>query len=405
MFWTLEMQPTKRALNFNRNEAFTIALFASVVVGCGEPHEDRLTTSKQSIINGVDIPAEKYSAVGGVFLQTNNGPCTATFIARRCVLSAAHCGPIQAMVLGANAFNPDKNDVVMRTLAHPLFKQRYYDYSHDLELGWVALSHRSDGTSINHEGDYVPIPVNYDQLSMTQEVGIVGYGGKDGAFSEFGLGIKRWGEMMVSSYTAAPDPGEPQPVGYVLTPDGIWASDTRGGDSGGPIVLGEAGTFDHQGAQTYGVLSYGELAGTNPFSFYAATYEPSNASFLQEQLTAFCVPQYLVQVSVNFLGGNGGNEYVTGTVGSDPQPIVCHLGANGSDKCWGRTSGYVSGSVSLTAVPDSNSQFLGWRGLYGQDIECKCNGMTVNPCEFELTEGEDEWGDRNDCVATFGPLP
>lgn len=159
--------------------------------------------------------------------------CTATVIAPRKLVTAAHClegfsAGAMHFVLGPRVSAPERVFEVASIHPHPAF-----DSSLNNDIGYVLLS---------EDVPVAPIPVaTMDESWVGRELLFVGYGVDDG-FAQSGAGTKRAVRMQVSEVGATQfayaDPGK----------------NTCQGDSGGPAFVVDAGG----GLAIAGVTSYGD---------------------------------------------------------------------------------------------------------------------------------------------------
>ncbi len=221
--------------------------FACVVftAGCAASTTDAdegTSADSAAIIGG--RKTEGYPAVMALFAgdtSTGSGAlCTATLIAPRVLLTAAHCvsagevGPTADFVVfsGEDIYAPDETLEVSSVMSDTAFDTGQLQAGHD--IGAVILARPSSVT---------PVPVNrtFDPSGLVGDnVKLVGYGVSNGA-KQTGAGAKRTVSAMVRAVDAR----------LLFIGDG--QHDTCQGDSGGPALA----TID--GVPTIvGVTSFGD---------------------------------------------------------------------------------------------------------------------------------------------------
>lgn len=216
----------------------------TLAAGCvaSAPDEDDDTASTAAIIGG--RKTSSYPAVMALFagnLGTGEGAlCTATLIAPRVLLTAAHCvsaaevGPSAHFVVlaGSDVDSPQQVLKVAAVMSDPAFDAARLEAGHD--IGAVLLDSPSAVS---------PIPWNRTSdptLLVGEQVRLVGYGVNRGV-AQTGAGEKR----ITSALVRAVDPR--------LLFIGDAAHETCQGDSGGPALA------SIEGVQTLvGITSFGD---------------------------------------------------------------------------------------------------------------------------------------------------
>ncbi|MBX3263566.1 MAG: trypsin-like serine protease [Labilithrix sp.] len=223
-----------------KHDAIKLSLVAALAftsAGCAleadeDTGEDEAEATAAAIVGGQTTTG--YAAVGAL-TQRGSSFCTGTVVAKRLVVTAAHClDGVRAadirFVLGSNASAPQARLGVARAIAHP----RYDARSITNDIGVLVLS---------SDAPVAPIPLN-DSMSSSwvgRALTFVGFGATNGVTGRGG-GVKRAVDIAVSQ------------VGSTQFSYADRARNTCFGDSGGPAFARDA-----SGALTLvGVTSYGD---------------------------------------------------------------------------------------------------------------------------------------------------
>lgn len=186
--------------------------------------------STERIENGISIPASNSLSRTIALLETSQGRCTASFIHRRFLITAAHC-TYNASAASTEVLIRDANNTwfavgVKRLITHPRFQ----------------MKKTASGTMVKNDLALVeilsefPVAINLlpfgnisDLINKEQIVNIYGYG-KSSPSS--GSGVLKYGKMLATAIPVDLFHGR---VGLSMVPtetDQILC----GGDSGGPVI-------------------------------------------------------------------------------------------------------------------------------------------------------------------------
>ena len=208
--------------------ALTLAACAAPV-GDDEAARDEAEATTSAIVGGE--PTSGFAAVGA--LTRGGSPfCTGTVVARRTVVTAAHCleglrASSIRFALGPNGFAPQASLRVARAVPHPQYDRRRLTN----DIGVLVLA----------EDAPVALNASMDRSWVGRELAFVGYGATNG-FTGRGGGFKRVVTIPVAQ------------VGSTAFAYVDRARNTCFGDSGGPAL-----TADESGAPVLvGVTSYGD---------------------------------------------------------------------------------------------------------------------------------------------------
>ncbi len=221
-------------------DAIKLSLIAALALGSAgcaaiaddEPGEEEAEATAAAIVGGQATTG--YAAVGAL-TQRGASFCTGTVVAKRLVVTAAHClDGVRAsnirFVLGPNASAPQAQLGVARAIAHPQYDARRITN----DIGVLVLS---------SDAPVAPIALN-DAMSSSwvgRTLTFVGYGATNGVTGRGG-GVKRAVDIAVSQ------------VGSTQFSYADRTKNTCFGDSGGPAFARDAA-----GALTLvGVTSYGD---------------------------------------------------------------------------------------------------------------------------------------------------
>ncbi len=180
--------------------------------------------------NGWQIPAENSLARSIAKLQTPSGSCTATFISKTFLLTAAHCtyrsSASTAKILVRNSSGQWLSTSVKRLITHPRFQIQPTDFSGTFVRNDIALIEIASA---------FPFPISpivigsvNEYLYQETQARIYGYGKSSSAG---GTGILRWGLMNAIVDSVALFYGD---KGLEMTPEVDQA--LCQGDSGGPVM-------------------------------------------------------------------------------------------------------------------------------------------------------------------------
>ena len=247
-------------------DAIKLSFIASVLafanVGCavqptdGESGDEDVEATAAAIVGGQTTTG--YAAVGAL-TQRGSAFCTGTVVAKRVVVTAAHClkdarAANIKFVLGARASSPDAQLGVARVIPHPQFdSQRLKN-----DIGVVVLS---------QDAPVTPVPINEGMTSswVGRSLTFVGYGVSSG-FTRSGAGVKRAVDIPVSE------------VGSTQFAYEDRRKNTCYGDSGGPAFAQDAnGNLALVGVTSYGdqtCTQYGVDTRVDAFRSFVAAAQP-----------------------------------------------------------------------------------------------------------------------------------
>ncbi len=207
---------------------------AAMLAACTQPTDDTtedVGSTDSAIVGGTTTTA--YPAVGA--LVDVNGPfCTATVIAPRVLVTAAHCvegnsASRVAFVTGPNALSPQAFVRVSRLVAHPQYDARRI--ANDIAVVLLAS-----------DAPVAPIAINAQPLDASwvgRTLQHVGYGASNGRTGA-GSGVKRTVAMPITA------------VGGTQFAYGDRTRNTCFGDSGGPALLDANGSLAVVGVTSFG---------------------------------------------------------------------------------------------------------------------------------------------------------
>lgn len=220
------------------------------IAGCAQqddlphPNPSPRGRGKESLIGGA--PAPNANAVFSLDIRGDNGvtsSCTATLIASRTLLTAAHCidpvvlGATTSTIIATNAATPQ--DVVpgvntwtaVEIKLHPDWRPQFAGLAND--LGAVLLDSAPAGVT--------PIPWNRAPLEgkSGEVLSVFGYGSND--MTDAGMGVRREVALMINQVTPT----------HLILGDGVSKGICHG-DSGGPSLL----MFNDGVERVAGVHSY-----------------------------------------------------------------------------------------------------------------------------------------------------
>ncbi len=191
--------------------------------------------------------------------------CTATLIAPKVLLTAAHCvspavvgeGLVFSALLGANLTdqaNPSPRIAVTEVHWDTQFNAQNLTAGHD--IGVAILATPMKATPLPYNAAVLP-----SSLSGTN-IRLVGYGLNDG-FQQTGAGIKRKAEIRLNSFDDK----------FVVT--GGFGSTMCSGDSGGPVLAKINGVETVIGVNSYGFiycLASGNSTRVDSYSDFVDSY-------------------------------------------------------------------------------------------------------------------------------------
>ncbi len=187
--------------------------------------------ANERIQNGWQIPAENGLARSIARFSTGSGNCTATFISKFFLLTAAHC-TYRATASGAKILVRDANGVlyaapVKRLITHPQFSMQKTPSSGTFVKNDIALIEISGSFPFS----ITPIVIgNTNEYAQEEnQARIYGYGKLNSTGA--GVGTLRWGFMNAIVEPVALFYGED---GISMTPEVNQA--LCEGDSGGPVM-------------------------------------------------------------------------------------------------------------------------------------------------------------------------
>lgn len=372
----------------------TFIAFLLAVAACRERTPGDLGESAQGLHAG-----QPYTGDPQIVGLGPGAFATGTFIARRCVLTAAHFtfdDPNRAEVAwGPDASTREKFARMLKNDAAPGSNLEQVP-GRDLRRVWVAplaksgeLDERGQvfGT-IDHDADYQPAPYSRSgqPLPLGTDVHFVGYGD-----SEVGSDFKkRVGEGRIVAYRESrglADPDVYQIAGRIGA--GGLRTNACPGDSGGPIFAGT------QGNLLFGVAH----AGASPCretgdSYYTSVHAPVIQTWLAETIATYCQPAFQIAIT---------------SEGAAPETVIEARLPGRTASCAGSCTqrDLRAGPVVLDVVnAPRDKAFLRWEAG-ARDGSCPCQHTCSSPvstvCAFDLAEGpfEQEMGGYQ-CKAVFG---
>jgi secreted trypsin-like serine protease len=218
---------------------------AGVMMGCAaETSTEQTNQSASEIINGVETTA--YPSIVALYGKKPGAEkgmlCTASVVAPKVLLTAAHC--VDPAVAGegnqywmltshnlTDQANPSPRIPVASVHWDPEFSSQNLQGGHD-----IAVVILSEPTTL------APLKINRSALSSLPNARLVGYGLNNGQ-QQTGAGIKRTAEVPVASIDDK----------FVVT--GSWFGTTMcSGDSGGPVLATVNGESVIVGVNSFGFI-------------------------------------------------------------------------------------------------------------------------------------------------------
>lgn len=236
-------------------------LVAVALCSCGGT-DPQIDSVDQSIIGGVEIPAEMYPAVVSTYAiepgAEGGALCTGTVISPTVVLTAAHC--VSRDLVGQNAefyvfrcanLNEGPCDpiAVADTIAHQGFNPRNPAAGFDVGLVFLA-----------EPIDVEPMPINTQALAQNlvgKPVELVGYGLDKHFRNRATAGIKRHATEQLRSFN-----------NMFVRHGQFFGKGICSGDSGGPVIMKINGVEKVIGVNSYGqILCFGQSSSTRVDSY------------------------------------------------------------------------------------------------------------------------------------------
>jgi secreted trypsin-like serine protease len=229
-----------------RKPLWILGCVGVLTVGCSQaaPSNDPVDQSESSIINGVETTG--YSNIIALYGKKPGADkgmlCTASVIAPKVLLTAAHCvspavvgeGLVYKALLAPNLMdsaNPSPKIDVAEVHWDQAFNAQALPNGHDIAVAILA-------EPIN----VAPLKFNRAPLSGVTTARLVGYGLNDGV-NQTGAGVKRTAEVPVASVDDK----------FVVT--GSWFGTTMcSGDSGGPVLANVNGEDVIVGVNSFGFM-------------------------------------------------------------------------------------------------------------------------------------------------------
>ena len=223
---------------------FCTAIVMSLLSGCTA--KKARATSSVKVTNGTQISDGDYPAV--VRITIGNFACTATFVTRSIIITAAHC-----VASGDPVFQGVTAD---RVAVHPA-------YSTGVSPNDLAFA--------QFPRDVAPAvaTIRATPPKLNDPFEIVGYGLND-TVSKTGAGTKRVGKNSIQDLSQ----GFISFEGTAFAGDGSGSDSASGsGDSGGPLFIGQ---------QIAGITSGGSAGGDRKASMYVNLHAPANLDFIRK---------------------------------------------------------------------------------------------------------------------------
>ncbi len=240
-------------MGLSRTSLLTL-LFVGSAVGAAAPAWSR-------IIDGAPVKSSEYPEVFSVSYSYPRGPkfnlatlCTATLIAPRILLTAAHCLPIDSASLSGvspvlvsnESLSSDLTHaaVAVRTFRHPDFNPGDEELAQaSVDFGVILLSDPVSGVLPTQLGS---LESKSDRDSaFTGNLTVVGYGGRRTFYQDLTTGLKRFAVARMLETTAKIFTTE-GPTGGLSHGDFGGPAFTAGG-AGTRKLLGVASTLPRQG--------------------------------------------------------------------------------------------------------------------------------------------------------------
>lgn len=382
----------------------TIVLSILVVAGCQFGAENQEPEkSSQTIIGGSEF--EGLPAVGAL-LRNGKMWCSATLIAPRKVLTAAHCleetdFSSLMFVGGTDISNPLYSLKVSSIKIHP----RYDTFGIRNDLGLVFLS---------QDAPVEPMALidHIDESWVGTDLLFVGFGDDDGVFHS-GSGIKRAVQMSIVKMLE-------KTFGY-----GSSKKNTCNGDSGGPSFFQQTdGSYRLVGVTSFGdtyCMEYGIHTRVDMFKDFIAAEENSTIGCQGEIAKGRCDGTTLVSCENNKIKKVDCKSQGKNCGYLKTQKVYACINGSPIDPCAGETSwGRCSGNTSIYCedetiytedcnVTGRHCEFNKWRntftcdepettaGCKGETYKGRCEGNTLIWCQNDKLFTLDCGSNGNQC--------
>lgn len=221
-------------------------ILGSVVltIGCSQASTDPVDETEAAIINGEETTGyPNIIALYGKKPGEDKGVlCTASVVAPKVLLTAAHCvdpavageGLVYSALLGHNLV--DSNNPSARIPVSAVHWDTQFDSSQLTNGHDIAVAILAEPINV------APLKINRGDISGISSARLVGYGLNDGINST-GAGIKRTAEVPVASVDDK----------FVVT-GSFFGTTMCSGDSGGPVLANVNGEDVIVGVNSYGLI-------------------------------------------------------------------------------------------------------------------------------------------------------
>lgn len=246
----------------NRFIALTVGL---ALLNCGGPEYFDVASKHQSIVGGINTVMGEYPAVMALFAQLPNEDkgalCTATLVAPKWLIAAAHCVSPQTVGEGVTFKVLRGDDLTKKETAGPILDVAQVYWNQKFNSGAVSAGNDISLIELTQEiTDTDPIPYMQDPLPANlkgKPIELVGYGLNDG-FGQKGAGIKRKAEVPLNSFDNL----------FVKT--GTNGKTICSGDSGGPVLATIDGVTKVIAVNSFGfIFCMGEASSTRVDTYQA----------------------------------------------------------------------------------------------------------------------------------------